>query len=197
MVETRKNTGKKKKTRAGSRGKKRVVAAPLSKLAGSKTPEGKQKKNISTGGFSPRLAKRPKYPSFANVLWHTILSYIRIPLLCTLLTLGVESLYKTFVIKYALNKFSERTVFTLGTLLTHTLLYVSINGFFLLCQHKGWFEEYRFERKPYQVPKWELKKKTLLEAFVGQVISGPFVLYYMYTFNIYNSIYNSILYSNI
>lgn len=187
MAELERRKNHVKKTRAASRGKRTAVAIAGSKTAAEETQQKNQGRGsagkTSTGGFSPRLATRPEYPSFWNVLWHTVLSYIRIPLLCTLLTLGVEPLYQTIVVDYALRtvKLSERAVFTAGTLIVHTVLYILINGFFMLCQYKGWLEEYRFERKSYQVPKEELVKRTFLEAAVGQFVTGPIVLFYLFT----------------
>ena len=110
----------------------------------------------------------------------TAKTYLRVPALCTLLALVVDPAYRAVLSTALAAGYSERFFFAATTLLIHTLLYVSINGFFFSAEAFGWFESYRFERKPYQRPTTTLLLRTWGEAFVSQVLTGPFVVWYIY-----------------
>lgn len=143
----------------------------------------------STGGaaFTPRLPKdkRPIYPPLTEVIWKTAKTYVRVPFLCTLATLGIEPVYRSVLGAAQDAGHSDRLIFTAITLLVHTVVYVSVNGFFYAAEANGWFEQYRFERKPYQRPSTALLLRTWGEAFVNQVITGPLVVWYIYNAFVY------------
>lgn len=131
--------------------------------------------------FTPRLATRPAYPTASSVLKSTAVSYVRTSALAAGFTYAVHPIFLV-IADSALNKagWSEQMLFTVLTLLVHSVLYVGINGFFLLCELCGWFERYKFARKPYQVPDRKLMLRTWFEAAIGQLVTGPLVIYYMY-----------------
>jgi sterol desaturase/sphingolipid hydroxylase (fatty acid hydroxylase superfamily) len=131
--------------------------------------------------FTPRLKQRPKYPPFVSgVLVPTLVSYTRISALCAMLTFALKPLYIYIVQALILGGYSERMVFTALTLSCHTVLYCFVNGFFFFCDRKDLLMEYKFPRKTYQVPKWNLLYRTWIEAFINQVITGPVAVYYIY-----------------
>ena len=66
----------------------------------------------------------------------------------------------------------------LPILLAHINTHCSL--FFFFCDKKDLLKQYKFPRKAYQVPKWDLLRRTWIEAFFGQVITGPITLYYIY-----------------
>ncbi len=59
-------------------------------------------------------------------------------------------------------------------------MYVAFNGFFLLCDHKGWLAKHKLERKPAQVPSTALIVRTLREAVVGHLVIQPITLYLLF-----------------
>jgi sterol desaturase/sphingolipid hydroxylase (fatty acid hydroxylase superfamily) len=130
--------------------------------------------------FTPRLKRRPKYPPFASVLISTAVRYLRVSVLCALVTFALKPSYDHLVHALLASGHSERAIFTGLTLCCHTLLYCCMNGFFFYCDRKDLLVEYKFPRKSYQVPDWNLLRRTWTEAFVNQVATGPVALYYMY-----------------
>ena len=136
----------------------------------------------SAGGacFTPRLKVRPQYPSAAKVFLHTALSYVRVPVLCVLVSLAVQGLYRSVVSNFLASGWSERSIFVGLSFLVHTGCYTSINGFFFACEKYGWFREYQFDRKPYQIPSDALLRRTFWEAFVSQCITTPVGLWFLY-----------------
>ena len=139
-------------------------------------------KMSSAGGacFTPRLKVRPQYPSAAKVFLHTALSYVRVPVLCVLVSLAVQGLYRSVVSNFLASGWSERSIFVGLSFLVHTGCYTSINGFFFACEKYGWFREYQFDRKPYQIPSDALLRRTFWEAFVSQCITTPVGLWFLY-----------------
>ncbi len=75
---------------------------------------------------------------------------------------------------------TDALLFSILSTLTHTAVYVSINGMFAYCDAKGIFQEYKLARKPYMIPSTELTKKCLTEAFVSQLIINPIATYFIY-----------------
>ena len=68
----------------------------------------------------------------------------------------------------------------LGTSVVHTVFYVVCNGTFALWDAYGVFEKYKLDRKPHQQPSSALLRKTLTEAAIGQLVTGPLTLYFLY-----------------
>lgn len=130
--------------------------------------------------FSPRLKVRPAYPSRLKVLTGTLAGYVRVSTMCTVLTYAAWTAFNSFVVTALGWGLNENAVFALLVTIVHTGCYTSINGFFLACEHQGWLEQYRFERKPIQKVKWKLLLKTWTEAFIGQLVTGPVVAYFGY-----------------
>jgi sterol desaturase/sphingolipid hydroxylase (fatty acid hydroxylase superfamily) len=130
--------------------------------------------------FTPRLAQRPAYPPAGAVLRHTLLSYVRVPVLCALLALGCEGAFRRGVGAALAAGWSERWVFVMMTFLVHTGCYVGINGFFFLCAKRGWLREYQLDRKPYQIPGDALLRRTFWEAFVSQCVTTPVGMYFLF-----------------
>jgi len=130
--------------------------------------------------FTPRLKVRPEYPSATYVIKKTLLSYARVSCLCMLAALSLEPFYQRITKALFSSGHSERLVFTLFTLAVHTGTYVLCNGFFYIAEHFGWLIEYKFQRKPYQIPSTALIRRTLLEAAVNQLVTGPPVVWFFF-----------------
>ena len=131
--------------------------------------------------FTPRLKKRPEYPPFfSGVLVPTLVKYARVSALCALVTFAVKPWFDVLINTLLLSGYNERLIFTVLTVTLHTLLYCFVNGFFFLCDKKELLVQYKFPRKSYQVPSWELLRRTWLEAFIGQFLVGPISIYYLY-----------------
>jgi sterol desaturase/sphingolipid hydroxylase (fatty acid hydroxylase superfamily) len=60
------------------------------------------------------------------------------------------------------------------------VLYIAVNGSFLLIERFELFEEYKLSRKPIQVPTVELIRRTWAEAGFGQIVAGPLIVYFGY-----------------
>ena len=128
------------------------------------------------GAFTPRLAERPQYPPFSAVAWKTIMSYTRTCVFSALLVVAFEPVYSAVVRYLEGAGLSDKQTWVLIMSVSHILVYSGTNGFFFACAKYGLFEEYRFERKPYQVPSRELFLRTLRDAFVSQVVLMPAIL---------------------
>lgn len=138
---------------------------------------------MSTSGgacFTPRSKVRPEYPPASKILPGCAVALVRVPFLCMLLCFSMASLYHGVVSILLDRGFSEQFVFMALVLTAHSATYVTNNGLFFFIEHYGIFEEYRFERKKFQVPSWDLVRRTVMEAFFGQTILGPPVAYCLY-----------------
>jgi len=137
--------------------------------------------------FTPRLEPRPEYPSATGVIYRGVLGYIRGPAIATVLATVFFPLFSRAVAgwtsgicePFKLERATcEQGWFVLSITAVHTILYVTINGFFHCATARGWFERYRIERKESQLPTRDLLLKTWSEAAVGQLFFGPVALWF-------------------
>lgn len=115
------------------------------------------------------------YPTRAQFALNFATLLTRGPLLCAIGTHALYPLYRRLIA--ALN-WSDAAVFTAILGGTHTLTYLIVNGFFGLCDYKGWLSKYKLPRKPAQQPSKSLILATLRQAAVGQILS-PLLVYYL------------------
>lgn len=82
--------------------------------------------------------------------------------------------------RFGKDESSERLFFLVAVSVVHTFMYLTWNSVFLYWDRNGIFEKYKLDRTPVMGPQESLITKTWIEAFVGQVVTGPLVLYYLY-----------------
>ena len=109
----------------------------------------------------------------------TLLSFARVSLLCTLATFGLAPRLRRAVFEPLLKRgLSERAVLTACVVAVHSGSYLLFNGFFALCDWRGFFAAYKLPRKRSQVAPQSLIARTWLEAVGGQILS-PVPIYYL------------------
>ena len=93
---------------------------------------------ILSSGSTPRLTPRP--PGFKphEILFKAVLVGIRQPLLMAAFCYLVAPIYFSLASCWKQKGFTDETFFMLATSLIHFVLYICINGFFLLCDTKGY-----------------------------------------------------------
>lgn len=136
-------------------------------------------------GMTPRLTPRPKYMKTSKILQDALIKNIRNPLLCVVFsTYVMYPIYKiacnAWIEKFGKDENSERLFFLVSVSVVHTFMYLTWNSIFLYWDRNGIFEKYKLDRVPVMGPEESLITRTWIEAFVGQVLTGPAVLYYLY-----------------
>jgi methylsterol monooxygenase len=129
--------------------------------------------------FTPRLNPRPKPFDTWPVVRKGLVSHLRVALLTAILCRTVAPLYHGAVALWQSHGWSERSFLVAATTIVHASLYVGMNGFFLLCDVKGWLQQYKLDRTPAMGPSWSLLARTFAEAAVGQLITGPVTIWYV------------------
>lgn len=65
-------------------------------------------------------------------------------------------------------------------MLTHSVLYWSVNAVFLACDRHGWLEQFKLERTDAMGPSEELLQQTWRQALFGQTVVAFAILWYLY-----------------
>lgn len=73
----------------------------------------------------------------------------------------------------------SRAFFTLATSVIHAVLYLGINGAFLLCDELNLLARYKLGRTTGQRPSRGLIAKTIVEQALSQVIVNPLAVYFL------------------
>lgn len=150
------------------------------------------KKKVHSGGATafPRVEPRPKYPSGVKIFTADIISKVRSSAIAVAFAtsaypiyLYLHALYNAIPddarIPYLNIPYDEKLWFTICTSVIHSVLYFGINTSFMLFEKYGIFEEFKLDRKPYQIPKPGKLTKTIIEALINQFVTGPLVLYFL------------------
>ena len=124
---------------------------------------------------------RPEYPPWTVPFWSFLKAYgYQSALACTLLTYLFFETHLRVVSKLRSYKVSDQVTFTLLLSVSHTLVYIIVNGTF----SSGWqvLEQFKFRRTPGQVPSRDLIKNTLITALVSHFISSPVMTYFLWPY---------------
>ena len=100
---------------------------------------------VLSSGTTPRLIPRPPFKAH-DILYKALLSGIRQPLLMAAFCYSVAPIYFSLASYWKEKGLSDESFFMVGTSLIHFVLYCCINGFFLLCDTKGYLQNYRLYR---------------------------------------------------
>ena len=91
--------------------------------------------DVQTGGatFTPRLDPRPTRLNDLDVLYSTVLNYVRSTVLCVIfLRHGVWPIYIAVVTQWLKQGWSERSFLVVSTTVVHAVIYWGVNGMMLL-----------------------------------------------------------------
>lgn len=108
-------------------------------------------------------------------LWIATLEVI----LAVLLEPSYHELHKWFRTQWS---DSDAIFFVVLTVTIHESLYYGLNGLFMLARSKGWWEDYRIDRRPNQEPSSQLILKTLKLSAVSHWIVQPLTLWFLWKF---------------
>ena len=125
--------------------------------------------NIMTG-FSPRIEPRPIYPTSTHILKGFLKDVVIVcGLYGALLTILIFPFY-TKVLEFCSTKLgmSDKIFFSFSISVTHTFLWATINGLFMVFEKFGWFNEYKIEINERLIPTPDLMSKMFMDAFIGQ-----------------------------
>ena len=124
-------------------------------------------------GFSPRIEPRPIYPTIIHILNGFMKDVVVVcGLYGAILTILIFPYY-TNVLEFCSMKLgmSDRILFSFLISITHTFLWVTINGMFMAFEKFGWFKQYKIEINECLIPTPDLMSKMFIDAFVGQGIN--------------------------
>ena len=123
---------------------------------------------------------RPQYPPWTVPFKSFLRTYgYQSAFGCTLLTLLCYKAYLSCIVwlkqSYGL---SDQAIFTLLLSVSHTLIYICVNGTF----SSGWsvIEQFKFKRSQGQIPSQSLINKTLVTAVVSHLVSSPVMTYFLW-----------------
>mmetsp|Transcript_11179 Transcript_11179/g.13982 ORF Transcript_11179/g.13982 Transcript_11179/m.13982 type:complete len:336 (-) Transcript_11179:121-1128(-) len=137
-------------------------------------------KSAFGAAFSPRVYPRPEYPSKRELGWEIAVSLFRQPILLATLTKVLYPYYSRIIKSLKGKGYSEQFIFMIFAAGVHTGTYTLWNTFFFICDKFSFLQQYKLYRKPSMEPSDSLFFKTLKEAFISQVILGPFTAYQGY-----------------
>lgn len=111
------------------------------------------------------------------------ISLVRGPALATVACFALEPMWHAAA---GASGLESRAFFTLATSAIHSLLYVIINGTFLICDEFNLLAQYKLARAASQKPARALIAKTILEQAASQAIINPLAVYFvMYPLSVY------------
>ena len=150
---------------------------------GDQKPEVEQKRARTTAGFTPRIYPRPQPYKNSDVYRRAALRYLGGAAKCVLATKLFWPAYASAASFWTeTNGWSERTFFIACISLVHSLLYWTVNGAFLLCDRRRYFERYKMDRTEAMGPSEALLAQTWRQALIGQLLVTPCVLWLLYDF---------------
>jgi len=136
--------------------------------------------------FSPRLNPRPQYPPFTEVFGPTLLKYIRVPIILTMLTRALYPYYITMVEHFYKRGWEDRWIFAVTISVLHTLCYILMGGFYLYCEKTGFLMEYKFKRKKHQIPTRKMMTTLFQNHLLAQLVTGPIAAYILFPVFVYS-----------
>ena len=130
----------------------------------------------ATFGFTPRLYPRPAYPPFSAVLHNFFLTAIfQAGVVGATLATVLFPVYIWALALMAEWGLGDAAAFSVLLSLTHTLTYVSFNGFTMGCHYFGWGRRYALPRAHYMVPTRGLSEYsvTIIMPPMGAPLPSP------------------------
>ena len=128
--------------------------------------------------FTPRCKTRPCQQSTSSVLYHCAVNYTRGPLLATLAVQATASSYNQLRSSWL---YSSHSLFLVGTILTHVLVYWSLCGLLHYCDyHNTGLRQFKLPRTKSQAPAAALVSGNIRGAVVDSFIAQPVTVWLGY-----------------
>ena len=117
--------------------------------------------------------------SLSSIVSTFFVESIRAPLICTALCLALSQIFSDLREAWPL---TERMFFITVATVVHSGIYLVVNGFFCLCQAKGWFKSYAIERTDRMKNPPGLYQRTAIGALLNHVIFQPLIMFWLHEY---------------
>ena len=129
------------------------------------------------------------YPSITIVLFDAIKKIIyQGGCLGVILTIALYPYYMNWLSLLKSYNISDRLIFTLTMMLSHTGTFIIVAGYYCYCDYYQYNQQYKMNRKLSQQPSRALILKTFIELSLNHFITSPVMAYLM--FNVFTNNFN-------